>query len=152
MVLWVLNLSRIILSKRGLCVVMFFAGCVEHWALSGCCRLGWLRSLGAGSGSLTGSPGDPGTEELGWELHMLLGKAVWRRRVLGQRGVSREMMRKNLPWFPACSQGLQLPCAGMDFPPPHTPMAQGLLGSFPGFSWKLRELKSISAGKENWQF
>lgn len=45
----VLNLSRIILSKRRSCAVMFFLkGCIEHWVFSGCSRLGWFCSLGAG--------------------------------------------------------------------------------------------------------
>lgn len=83
---------------------------------------------------------------------MLLEKSVWRRRVLGQDGVSREMMGKNLQ---VClcsmpgSQGVQLPCAGMDFPPPDTPWSAGGHRSFSSFSWELREKqKSIFAGKE----
>lgn len=61
MVLWVLNLSRIILSERGLCVVMifFFSGCIEHWAFSGCCRLGWFLSLGAGEWEFDRQPRGP---------------------------------------------------------------------------------------------
>lgn len=66
MVLWVLNLSRIILSKRGLCAVMgFFQAVLSTERSQGAAAWDGSAPGEQGSGSLTGSPGDPHTGDRG---------------------------------------------------------------------------------------
>lgn len=60
MVLWVLNLSRITLSKRGLCVVVsFFQAVLNTEHSQGAADWDGSAPWEQGSGSLTGSPGEP---------------------------------------------------------------------------------------------
>lgn len=140
MVLWVLNLSRITLSKRGLCVVMgFFQAVLSTEHPQGAADSDGSALWEQGSGSLTGSPGELHTGDRGaglwapyavWKVCVEEESAGTRWGVQGNDGEE----SVNLPSFPACSArepgGCSCPvqAAGVGFPPPDIPTSHGVLG------------------------
>lgn len=74
--------------------------------------------------------------------------------MLGQDGVSREMMEKlYLRSLPAVPAGCSCPvrAAGVGFPPPDIPVSHGVLGGTrpsPAMLLEAQRTKSIPAGKE----
>lgn len=161
MVLWVLNLSRIILSKRGLCVVMgFFSGCVEHGAFSGCCRLGWFCSWGAGEWEFDRQPRGPAH----WGQRSWAGSSIcclkslcgggecWDRMGCPGKWWGRNDLQVCLYSLPAVPGGCSCPVQGWISHLLTPPWGAGGDRSFSSCSWEPREAKSISAGKEYWLF